>query len=221
MRAVLLDALGTLVYLEPPAPRLREALRELAGVEVTLDEAERAFRAEIGHYLAHHTEGGDGPGLDRLRDDCAEVMRSALPSPAPEHAVIREAMLAALSFVAFEDAAPALRELRGRGLRLVVVSNWDCSLPEWLEGAGLGSLLDGTASSAAAGEPKPAPAAFLAGLELAGVTAGEAMHVGDSPEADIEGARAAGIRAVLLTRDGEAPGGVESVSSLQELPSLL
>ena len=218
---MLLDALGTLVYLEPPAPRLRDALRELAGVEVTLDEAERAFRAEISHYLAHHTEGGDGPGLDRLRDDCAEVMRSALPSPPPGHAVIREAMLAALSFVAFEDAAPALRELRGRGLRLVVVSNWDCSLPEWLEGAGLGSLLDGTASSAAAGEPKPAPAAFLAGLELAGVTAGEAMHVGDSPEADIEGARAAGIRAVLLTRDGEAPGGVESVSSLQELPSLL
>ena len=218
---MLLDALGTLVYLEPPAPRLRDALRELAGVEVTLDEAERAFRAEISHYLAHHTEGGDGPGLDRLRDDCAEVMRSALPSPPPEHAVIREAMLAALSFVAFEDAAPALRELRGRGLRLVVVSNWDCSLPEWLEGAGLGSLLDGTASSAAAGEPKPAPAAFLTGLELAGVTAAEAMHVGDSPEADIEGARAAGIRPVLLTRDGEAPGGVESVSSLQELPSLL
>ena len=221
MRAVLLDALGTLVYLEPPAPRLRDALRELAGVEVTLDEAERAFRAEISHYLAHHTEGGDGPGLDRLRDDCAEVMRSALPSPPPGHAVIREAMLAALSFVAFEDAAPALRELRGRGLRLVVVSNWDCSLLEWLEGAGLGSLLDGAVSSAAAGEPKPAPAAFLAGLELAGVTAAEAMHVGDSPEADIEGARAAGIRPVLLTRDGEAPGGVESVSSLQELPSLL
>ena len=218
---MLLDALGTLVYLEPPAPRLRDALRELAGVEVTLDEAERAFRAEISHYLAHHTEGGDGPGLDRLRDDCAEVMRSALPSPPPEHAVIREAMLAALSFVAFEDAAPALRELRGRGLRLVVVSNWDCSLLEWLEGAGLGSLLDGAVSSAAAGEPKPAPAAFLAGLELAGVTAAEAMHVGDSPEADIEGARAAGIRPVLLTRDGEAPGGVESVSSLQELPSLL
>ena len=218
---MLLDALGTLVYLEPPAPRLRDALRELAGVEVTLDEAERAFRAEISHYLAHHTEGGDGPGLDRLRDDCAEVMRSALPSPPPGHAVIREAMLAALSFVAFEDAAPALRELRGRGLRLVVVSNWDCSLPEWLEGAGLGSLLDGAVSSAAAGEPKPAPAAFLAGLELAGVTAAEAMHVGDSPEADIEGARAAGIRPVLLTRDGEAPGGVESVSSLQELPSLL
>ena len=218
---MLLDALGTLVYLEPPAPRLRDALRELAGVEVTLDEAERAFRAEISHYLAHHTEGGDGPGLDRLRDDCAEVMRSALPSPPPGHAVIREAMLAALSFVAFEDAAPALRELRGRGLRLVVVSNWDCSLLEWLEGAGLGSLLDGAVSSAAAGEPKPAPAAFLAGLELAGVTAAEAMHVGDSPEADIEGARAAGIRPVLLTRDGEAPGGVESVSSLQELPSLL
>lgn len=221
MRAVLLDALGTLVYLEPPAPRLRYALRELAGVELTLAAAERAFRAEIAHYLAHHTEGGDAPGLDRLRDHCAEVMRAALPQPAPEHAVVREAMLAALSFRAFDDVVPALRELRGAGLRLVVVSNWDCSLAEWLEGAGLGTLLDGTVSSAAAGAPKPAPAAFLAGLQLAGVTAAEAVHVGDSPEADIDGARAAGIRAVLLTRDGQAPDGVQSVGSLLELPSLL
>ena len=138
VRAVLLDALGTLVYLEPPAPRLRDALRELAGDGGQRStQAEHAFRAEIGHYLAHHTEGGDGPGLDRLRDDCAEVMRAALPQPAPDHAVVREAMLAALSFVAFPDVVPALRELRGRGMRLVVVSNWDCSLPEWLEGAGL------------------------------------------------------------------------------------
>jgi len=218
---VLLDALGTLVYLEPPGPRLRNALREIAGVDVTLRQAERAFRAEIGHYLAHHTEGGDGPGLDRLRDDCAEVMRAALPHPRPEHAAVREAMLAALSFVAFPDVVPALRDLRARGTRLVVVSNWDCSLPEWLEGAGLASLLDGTVSSAAAGEPKPGPAAFTAALALAGVAAGEALHVGDSLDADVEGARGAGIRAVLLARDGDRPEGVEAVSSLAELVSLL
>jgi putative hydrolase of the HAD superfamily len=221
VRAVLLDALGTLVYLEPPGPRLKEALREIAGIEVTLDQAERAFRAEIGHYLAHHTEGGDGAGLDRLRDDCAAVMRAALPRPAPDHAVVREAMLAALSFVPFPDVAPALRELRERGLRLVVVSNWDCSLPEWLAGAGLGTMLDGTVSSAAVGEPKPGPAAFRAGLALAGVTAAEAVHVGDSLEADVEGARAAGIRAVLVAREARPAGDVEAVSSLAELASLL
>ena len=218
---MLLDALGTLVYLEPPGPRLRNALREIAGVDVTLRQAERAFRAEIGHYLAHHTEGGDGPGLDRLRDDCAEVMRAALPDPRPEHTAVREAMLAALSFVAFPDVVPALRELRARGTRLVVVSNWDCSLPEWLEGAGLASLLDGTVSSAAAGEPKPGPAAFTAALALAGVAAHEALHVGDSLDADVEGARGAGIRAVLLARDGDPPEGVEAVSSLAELASLV
>ena len=107
------------------------------------------------------------------------------------------------------------------GLRLVVVSNWDCSLPEWLEGAGIAALVDGAVSSAAAGEPKPGPAAFRAGLELAGVSAGEAVHVGDSLEADIEGARGAGIRAVLLARTGDPPDGVESVSSLAELLSLV
>jgi len=218
---VLLDALGTLVALEPPAPRLREALRELAGVEVTLEDAERAFAAEIGHYLANHMRGGDPEGLRRLREECAEVMRSALPGPALGHAVVHRAMLDALSFVAFPDAAPALRELRGRGLALVVVSNWDCSLPEWLERAGLSGLLDGAVSSAAAGEAKPGSAPFHAGLQIAGVAPAEAVHVGDSWESDVEGARAAGIRAVLVTRGLDPPAGVESVSSLEQLPSLL
>ncbi len=76
-------------------------------------------------------------------------------------------------------------------------------------------------SSAAAGEPKPSPAVFRAALELAGAEAGEAVHVGDSVEGDVEGARAAGIRAVLVDRSGTAPPGVEAVGSLEEVSSLL
>src|SRR5204863_151317 len=60
-----------------------------------------------------------------------------------DHATARAAMLGALHFSAFPDAPGALRELRDRGLRLVVVSNWDCSLPGVLEQAGLADLLDG------------------------------------------------------------------------------
>jgi putative hydrolase of the HAD superfamily len=222
VRAVLIDALGTLVELQPPGPRLRVRLEELSGVDVGLETAERGFAAEIGHYLAHHMEGGDRAGLERLRDDCAEVMHDALGVDAIDRATVRRAMVEALEFEAFADARPALEQLRSLGLRLVVASNWDCSLPEWLEGAGIWQLVDGAVSSATAGEPKPSPAVFRGALEIAGVQAGEALHVGDSLGNDVEGARAAGIRAVLLDRSGAPPPpGVETVRSLGEVASLV
>lgn len=217
----MLDALGTLVTLEPPAPRLRARLRELAGVDVGAEASERGFRAEMAHYLAHHLEGGDEAGLERLRDDCAAAMHEALAVPPLDRATVRRAMLASLEFTAFPDAVPTLRALRERGLGLVAVSNWDRSLPLWLDRAGVGELLDGAVSSAVVGAAKPSPAPFRAALELAGVSAEQAVHVGDSLTADVEGARAAGIRAVLIVRGGEIPGGVESVRSLEELPSLI
>ena len=222
VRAVLLDALGTLVELQPPGPRLRARLEDLTGVDVGVEAAERAFAAEIAYYLGHHMEGGDRAGLERLRDDCAAVMHDALGAEAIDRATVRRAMVEALEFMPYPDAAPALRELRARGLRLVAASNWDCSLPEWLEGAGLWQLLDGAASSAAVGEPKPSSAVFRAALELAGVQASEAIHVGDSLANDIEGARSAGIRAILVDRSGAPPPpGVEAVGSLAEVPSLI
>jgi putative hydrolase of the HAD superfamily len=116
---------------------------------------------------------------------------------------------------------PGLRALRQRGLRLVVASNWDCSLPTWLARAGLADLIDGAASSAVAGAPKPAPAVFQDALRIAGVGADRAVHVGDTVESDVEGARAAGIRAILIRRSGELPDGIETVRSLEDVPSLL
>lgn len=220
-RAVLLDALGTLVELDEPAPRLRAALAERAGVDVGLEAAERGFGAEIGYYLEHQMRGGDRAGLEALRDDCATAMREALGRADLDHATVRAAMLDSLAFAVFDDVLPALRELRDRGLRLVVVSNWDCSLPEWLDGAGIGELVDGSVSSAVVGEAKPAPAVFEAGLRLAGCDAGEALFVGDSLESDVLGARAAGLRGVLVQRAGDPPLGVEAVSSLRELSAIV
>ncbi len=221
VRAVLLDALGTLVELQPPAPRLRAGLLELAGVDVGGPAAARAFDAEIDHYLANHLRGCDGDGLNALRDECAAVMLTALEAPDLTRATVRRAMLRALEFRAFPDALPALRALRERGVRLAVVSNWDCSLPGWLDGAGLGGLFDAVVSSAVIGAAKPSPAVFLAALERVGATPEQALHVGDSVEQDLEGARDAGIRPILLVRGGRAPEGTEAIRSLRELPSLI
>ena len=218
IRAVLLDALGTLVRMEPPAPRLREELLRLSGRDVGLEAAERGFRAEIAYYLSHNLSGRDAESLDRLRDECAAVLHEALREEGLDRAVVRSAMLSSLRFSAFSDAAPALRSLRSAGLRLVVASNWDCSLPEVLSRAGLAPLVDDVVASAVVGAAKPDPRLFAAGLAAAGCSASEALYVGDTVATDVEGARAAGIEGLLIDRAGAAPPGVPAVRSLTELP---
>jgi putative hydrolase of the HAD superfamily len=218
--AILLDALGTLVELQPPAPRLRRLLAE-EGFEVSEERAGAGIGAEIGYYLAHHLEGSDPESLSGLRDRCATAMMDALELPGLDHATARRAMLGALEFEAYPDAVPALRELRDADHVLVIVSNWDCSLPDWLGHTGLLELVDRVVTSADVGAAKPDPAMFERALEVAGARPEDTVHVGDSFDNDVRGARAAGIRAVLVQRDGEAPAGVETVRALTELPSLL
>jgi putative hydrolase of the HAD superfamily len=224
-RAILLDAMGTLLTFEPPAPLLRAALRERLGVDVGAEAAWRAIRAEIAYYRAHLHEGADPAGLAALRRASAEAMRPELPSPAAEAGggLLTAALLDSLRFVAYPEVPDALRALRRLGLRLVVVSNWDVSLHERLAETGLAALVDGAVASAEIGSAKPDPAIFAHALALAGVTAADAWHVGDSPAADVQGARAAGLHAVLLARDGAAvapAGGASVIRSLAELPAL-
>jgi putative hydrolase of the HAD superfamily len=220
VRAVLLDALGTLVELQAPAPRLRRLLAE-SGFDVTEERAAAGFAAEIAYYLDHHLDGADPERLERLRDRCAEELRRALDIPGLDHATARRAMLGSLEFTPYPDVLPALSELRDDGLRLVIASNWDCSLPAWLEPAGVLDLVDGVVTSAEVGTAKPSPRVFVRALSLAGVEPGHAVHVGDKVDNDVEGAAAAGIRGVLLQREGAPPTGVEAIGSLRELRGLL
>jgi putative hydrolase of the HAD superfamily len=220
VKAVLLDALGTLVELQPPAPRLRRVLAQ-SGIEVSEEQAAAGFAAEIAYYLDHHLEGSDPERLERLRDRCADEMRRALELPNLDHATARRAMLEALEFRPYPDVLPALGELRGRDLTLVVASNWDCSLPDWLEPAGITELVDGVVTSAEVGAPKPNPRVVERALAMAGAAPSEAIHVGDKVDNDVEGAAAAGVRAVLVQREGEPPARVEAIRSLRELPALL
>ena len=220
VRAVLLDALGTLVELQPPAPRLRRLLRE-SGFEVTEERAMAGFAAEIAYYLDHHLDGSDPERLERLRDRCAEEMRKALDIPGLDHATARRAMLESLQFSAYPDVVPALKELRALGMGLVVASNWDCSLPRRLAAAGVLELVDGVVTSAEVGAAKPSPRVFVRALAVAGVAAAEAVHVGDKVDNDVDGAAAAGVRGVLLQREGVPPPGVEAIGSLTELRGLL
>jgi haloacid dehalogenase superfamily, subfamily IA, variant 3 with third motif having DD or ED/haloacid dehalogenase superfamily, subfamily IA, variant 1 with third motif having Dx(3-4)D or Dx(3-4)E len=203
-RAVFLDALGTLVELEPPWISLRDRVP----AEVSDERLVAALRAEMDYYREHAHEGRDEASLAELRERCAAIVSEKL-----DFEITVDELIEAIRFSAYPDAAPALGALRDRGLRLIAVSNWDCALPRVLERCGIERMLDGVVTSAEAGARKPDPAIFTAALELVGCEAGEALHVGDTAEEDVAGARAAGIRPLLIDRDG----GEGDISSLREI----
>jgi putative hydrolase of the HAD superfamily len=216
VRAALLDALGTLVELERPWPHLVAELRA-RGVSASEDEAKRAMLAEMAYYKANHDDASDRAGLEDLRRRCAAIVQDELGTALPVEEV-EEAMLAAIRFRPYPEVPGVLRALRERGARLVVVSNWDVSLHDVLERTRLRPLLDAVVTSAEFGAAKPDPAIFAHALELAGARAADAVHAGDDVEADVHGARAAGIEPVFVARDGElAPEGVRRIRTLEGL----
>lgn len=223
-RAILLDALGTLLELEDPGPPLARALGAL-GAPVSVAEARTAVLAEMVYYREHHDEARDRAQLADLRRRCAEVLREALPAPARALSVpqLTDGLLGALRFRPYPEVPAALAALRERGHTLVVLSNWDVSLHDQLAATGLAPLVDGAVSSAEAGAAKPDPRSYRRALEIAAAQPADAVMVGDSPGTDVAGALALGIAAVLVDRTGDAavPPGARAVRSLAEVPALI
>ena len=138
--------------------------------------------------------------------DCAVAMTKAW-----EHAE---------HFELFEDAIPVLGELRSHGLKLGLVSNTGRDLDEFVAHHRL--EVDAVLGSGAFGRTKPHPTIFQAVLERLAVEPAAAAMVGDTPEDDIEGARAAGFEAAfLLDRDNRYPEIPDRLPDLYALPAAL
>jgi putative hydrolase of the HAD superfamily len=121
----------------------------------------------------------------------------------------------------FPEVRPALESLASR-YTLVAVTNGNARL----ERIGIDHLFHDVVSARSAGAAKPARPIFDAAVSIGGAAAHETLHVGDHPEFDVEGARAAGLRTVWLNRNGhEWPGGLEppdrTIANLRELDELL
>jgi putative hydrolase of the HAD superfamily len=119
----------------------------------------------------------------------------------------------------FEDVLPALDALRSRGLRLGVISNWDERLRPLLRGLGLYDYFDPIVISCEIGSPKPAGIVFAQAASQLGKSPGAVLHVGDSLEMDVQGAKAAGFAAVWLERKSTwtGPGAIHSLGDLLNL----
>jgi len=155
----------------------------------------------------------DGQVMDRLRirdhrEDLSKAIDTVFGDPSRVEV--------------FSDARPVLETLRSRGYHLGLISNHNDGLLKILEYHSLSGLLESVTYSQEAGAEKPAPEIFARALGRAKCTPTEALHVGDSISADVEGARRSGLQAIWLNRD-HRPGSVESITirTLDELPHVL
>ena len=122
-------------------------------------------------------------------------------------------------FTLYEDALPALAALREHGVKIGLISNGSRDLDEFVSHHGLDA--DCAIGSRAFGRTKPHPEIFRHALALLGVEPEEAAMIGDSYEDDIEGARALGMKAFLLDRDGRRPDEPDRLPDLLSLPAAL
>ena len=122
-------------------------------------------------------------------------------------------------FEIYADVPPVLAELRRHALRIGLVSNTGRDLDEFVRHHRLD--VDVALSSRVHGKTKPHETIFRAALDQLGSKPEEAAMVGDSPDDDIEGARALGMRAFLLDREDRFPGFEARLTDLRALPAAL
>ena len=220
LSAVLFDVDFTLSRpgpeLGPEGYRRVGARHGLALDPATYESARLAAHEELQHHpeLAHDEEiwiafterivRGMGGELDTARACAIEIV-----SEWERHD----------NFTLYEDALPVLEKLREHGLRLGLVSNGQRDLAEFAQHHGLD--VDVAVGSRTHGRTKPHASIFRAALERLDVQPAAAAMVGDSPADDVAGARALGMRAILLDRDDRYPDEPERIPDLFALPAAL
>jgi putative hydrolase of the HAD superfamily len=206
IRAVLFDAVGTLIHLRAPvgetytsAARARGIAADAGALQGAFDAAMRALPPMVFPKLpAAAVAAGERDWWRRL---VHRVFAAAGAAGRPEDVdAVFDGLFAhfasADAWVAADGAAALLTRLRARGLRTGMVSNFDHRLRGLLDALGLAAGLDTVVLPADAGAAKPDPRIFALALTRLGVAAAEAVYVGDDAEDDVAGAQRAGMRAI-------------------------
>jgi putative hydrolase of the HAD superfamily len=218
--AVLFDVDFTLVMPGPElGPEAYRSLAEARGLRLDPARYANARVAAIDDLQRHPELDHDEAIWMRFTEDIVRGMGGAGPEVGAVAREIVQRWEHARHFELYDDVLPVLAELRVTGLKLGLVSNTSRDLAAFVDHFGLD--VDAWVSSGSHGKVKPSPLIFAAALELVGVDAADAVMVGDSVEDDVEGAAAAGMRAVLLDRVGRYPERTDRIESLRELREAL
>ena len=122
-------------------------------------------------------------------------------------------------FDIYEDVTPTLAWCKKSGIATGVVSNWDCSLPQVLQGLLNDHSFQAVVVSACEGIAKSDPTLYLKAAEALDLSPSAVLHVGNEKEADYESAGQAGFRALLLDREGRRScEGEQCIQTLSQLP---
>lgn len=226
LKAILFDAGDTLFRVRGSVGEVYAAFAQRHGVRVAASEIEGRFRIAFRRMPPLAFPGTSEPDLPARehgwwRDLVAAVFHGQRFADFDVFfAELFEYFACAESWELFDDVIPALGALRDRGLRLGIVSNFDGRLLRLCEGLGIAHHFDAIVMSGRAGAAKPDPRIFMAALQRLGVGVSEALHVGDSEKEDLAGARACGLHALLLRRDGTCTS-VDSIRDIRVLPERL
>jgi REG-2-like HAD superfamily hydrolase len=201
---VLLDVGDTLLRPEPSWRDIYASVFTAHGIVVSSDQFEEAFKAAWAEWEHEGPfEATEEGSFQRLMALDRIVFRRLGYDDLPESffRAIDAAFHRRAAWHIFPEVVPALDVMRAAGLRLGVVSNWGWTAPELLHLLELASHFEVLSISARVGYQKPHPAIFRHALELLDVAPEEAIHVGDDPRADVDGARRAGVEPVLIVRE--------------------
>jgi putative hydrolase of the HAD superfamily len=218
LRAVLFDVDFTLCRPGPElGPEGYAALGREYGLELDPARYDQARLTAIEDLRQHPELDHDEAIWVRFTEDIVRGMGGCASEAVGEIAatIVRRWEQAA-QFELYDDVLPVLGELRRRGLMLGLVSNTSRDLGAFVRHFALD--VDAWIASGSYGKVKPSPMIFRAALELVGCEPDAALMVGDSPRDDVAGARAVGMRALLLDRAGLHPDAAERIESLAELP---
>jgi len=201
VKAVIFDFYGTLAETPDWGPSWQEMVAEV-GYELSDDVRDRWWNDGIdGTEHDEHSQSRDhyvAWQQARVRGMLAEC---AIPVDIQEVLIARVREIGAHRRMrAYDEVADVLGGLRTRGLTLAICSNWDWDLEEAIAAAGLTGAVDAVVSSAWIGARKPHRRMYDAVLDCVGVSAADALFVGDTWSCDVEGPRAAGLRPVYVRR---------------------
>jgi putative hydrolase of the HAD superfamily len=229
-RAVFFDAGYTLLCMEPD--QKTNFLRSCADLGIEIDHSRLREGIRVAsEMLAPRTPAAEKQpfsmeAVDRFWTDYHRVLLSICavdPRDADRAEAVYRRFNAHLSWRVYDEVRPLLTALRRRGIKLGIISNWTGDLEDVLRSVELHHHFDFVLDSAHLGWEKPHPEIFNEALRRAGVAPEHAIHVGDSPGHDVEGALAAGLRAALLDREGAHPqfDRAPRMASLDELLELM
>ena len=237
IRALFLDVGDTLVYPHPSSSEVIAESCRAGGIQVTAEQVATAERA-IGPRVRQRLAQGplysiSAESSERFWTWVYDQLLSELRVPEARRLALAQTFHRRFNTVEtwrlYPEALPALEAIHARreqrGLVCGVLSNWEDWLEALLTHLDIDRYFDFLVISSTEQVEKPAPAIFQRALERAGTRPEEAMHVGDSLQADVQGAQRAGIRAVLLDRRGsytpEQVPGATIIRSLEAFPALL